>query len=73
MAARQRGDGRVDFIRRLVLARCPEITLDDLEAAFGHGAGPDRAADALAEIADAIVSLEKQLTELERGLPWRVP
>jgi hypothetical protein len=30
---------RAEFVRRLVLARCPELSLADLEAAVGDGAG----------------------------------
>jgi hypothetical protein len=78
---------RAEFVRRLVLARCPELSLADLEAAFGDGAGDqtaaafaddasDHNASVLAEIAnavaDAIEALEERLTELEKGLPWRV-
>ena len=71
-----RANIRAEFVRRLVLARCPELSLADLEAAFGDGAEPDHSADVLVSIAyavtDAIEAHEERLTELERGLPWRV-
>jgi hypothetical protein len=93
MAQRQRGDDRegnrddmrAEFIQRLVLGRCPELSADEIAAAFADAvfadaAFADDAADAnasvLVEIADAvndaIEALEERLDELERGLPWRV-
>ena len=62
--------GRVETIRGLVQARCPELSVKDLELAFGG------ASDVLAEIsdavADAIEALEERLDRIERGLPGRV-
>jgi hypothetical protein len=67
---------RANFVRRLVLARCPELTWSDLEIAFGDCAGSDRTADVLISIADAvgdaITALEERLDILEQGLPRRV-
>ena len=75
MAQRQRGDSRSEFVRRLVLERCPEATEKEIAAAFPDDA-PDASAGVLAEIADAVTdaieALEARLSELERGLPWRV-
>jgi hypothetical protein len=66
---------RAEFVRRLVLARCPELSTADLKDAFGDSAAPDRA-DVLAEIAncvtDAIEELEERLDKLEKDLPRRV-
>ena len=71
---RDRAD-RVEFVRRLVLARCPELSMADLEVAFGNG-DSDRFDDVLVQIADTvgetIQELEQRLDRLERGLPWRV-
>ena len=65
---------RANFVRRLVLARCPELTMADLEDVFGEA--PDAIASVLAEIADAvggaIEALEERLDVLERDLPRRV-
>ena len=74
---------RANFVRRLVGCRCPELTLDDLELAFGGSEGiafaddaPDPNASDLAEvagaIADAIEALEERLTILEQDVPRRV-
>ena len=84
MAGRQRGDERVDYLRRLVLSRCSELTADEIAEAFtddeigatyADAAEPDQAA-ILTEIADAVTgaieALETRLDELERALPWRV-
>jgi hypothetical protein len=56
-----------EAIRALVQARCPEIPLADLEAAFSAG----RTDDVLSEIADAVTEaievLEARLERLEQG------
>ena len=39
---RDRADIRAEFVRRLISCRCPEVTLADLELAFGDGAESDR-------------------------------
>lgn len=63
---------RAAYIRRLVLSRCGELSVDEIAAAFADEA-QDTNASVLAEIADvvsgAIKALEERLTELERGLP----
>ena len=76
MAARRRDDSRSEFVRRLVRARCPEVTMDDLEAAFGDSANDDEEigaayaddavdpnAGVLAQIADAIADAIEALEE----------
>ena len=56
-----------EAIRAMVRARCPELSLADLEAAFGAG----RTDDVLSEIADAVTEaievLEARLERLEQG------
>ena len=63
MAARQQRD----FVRRLVVARCPELSLDEIEAAFGMDY--TYTDDVLAEIADAVTdaveAFEARLDRLE--------
>lgn len=67
---------RAEFVRRLVSARCPELSIADLEDAFGDGAAPDASASVLTEIADAVAgaieALEERLDILEKDLPRRV-
>jgi hypothetical protein len=66
---------RAEFVR-LVSARCPELSIADLEDPFGDGAAPDASASVLAEIADAVAgaidALEERLDILEKDLPRRV-
>ena len=53
--------GAAEAIRQLVRARCPELSLRDLEMAFSDS----RTDNALAEIADAVEMLEARLDVLE--------
>jgi hypothetical protein len=63
---------RDEFVRRLVLERAPELSADEIAAAFTSQA-LDANASVMAEIADAvgdaITALEQRLSELERGPP----
>jgi hypothetical protein len=65
----------LECLRRLVLARRPELTLDDLKAAFGGDAWSNFNASVLAEIADAVTdaieALEARLGGVEQSLPRR--
>lgn len=71
MARDDHNDTRAEFLRRLVLARVPEATVEEIAAAFADDAA-DANADVLAEIADAvggaIEALEERLTELEKNV-----
>jgi hypothetical protein len=70
MAARQQRD----FVRRLVVARCPELSLDEIEAAFGMDY--TYTDDVLAEIADAVTdaveAFEARLDRLEGNVSRRL-
>ena len=59
-----------EAIRQLVRARCPELGLEELEAAFGAG----RTDDVLAEIADAVTeaieTLEARLDGIEERMAY---
>jgi hypothetical protein len=71
---RDRDDIRAEFVRRLVLERAPELSADEIAAAFASQA-LDANASVMAEIADAaagaITALEERLSELKRGAPRR--
>jgi hypothetical protein len=65
---------RVAYIRRLILARCPEVTtadLDDLTAPESAEPAPAPMVVVMNQIADIIALLEARLDRLENS-EWRL-
>jgi hypothetical protein len=58
---------RAEYLRRVIMARAPEIGPDDL-APIGAKSQPDLPAEIAEAVTDALAEMEERLTALEEGL-----
>ena len=61
-----------EAVRRLARARCPELSLGDLEMAFSDSRTDNILANIADAVTDAVEVLEARLDHIERGLPGRL-